>query len=317
MTCNLNLTKISKIKNLFYILFFANFFLGSCSTPPVDHYSDTNISIAEREQIWMEKFFREFFLKNSSIYTLFGSKPISAETLIYSTEEEYKKWLLSCIEKFKIEGEEKEKILSEGLRSFREDDFRKNWEKWLSFFEQFPNSPFLFATHPTLSQNIKSAHILNVQETIWILQKHYNIFRRELGFDFDPVLVTMDFKNEDSLFWKKVFSNHLLTGIVYGFGVKNSYFFNLSMGKNTKSLEDLGFLSTLMKKKEKDNKDLSVAHIILPRFRSFGLPFNSDPVLEKYNYERDMIKKKLNDTNFFKMVFLQLTGDLSKETQSQ
>lgn len=130
-TCRPLFLKFFGIRNVCYLLFIANFFLGSCSTTSVHPTRDLsskeiNNIVTEEDRKWMEKFFREFFLKSGSIYTLFGSKPISEEVLVYSTEKDHKKWLLSCIEKFEIEGEEKEKILSEGLKSFRENDFEKN-----------------------------------------------------------------------------------------------------------------------------------------------------------------------------------------------
>lgn len=76
--------------------------------------------------------------------------------------------------------------------------------------------------------------------------------------------------------------------------------------KNLK--ENIPYFQALQKKTEPDNKNLTVKNIILPKFYSFGLPFNKDPVLEKYKLERTEIKKSLNESNFFEATFFQLIG---------
>lgn len=314
--------KFFKARNVCYFLFIANFFLISCSTSTVESTKNLsskkiNTLVTEGEREWMDKFFKEFFLESAAIYTLFGSKPISGQSIIYISSKEYQKNVIALLEKEGIKGEKKEKMLSEMTKEHLKYDFHKNWEKWISFIDRYPNSPFIFAKRRTLSKNLWTGYILNVQETIWILQKYYNIFKNELGFDFDPVSATIDFKNEDSLFWKKVFSNHLLSGIVYGYGYKNSYFFNMYIKVPKESLEKYSFFSSLIRKREQDNESHSITDIILPRFRSFGLPFNNDPIVEKYKLERKKIIKNLNKSNFFETVLLQLVGELSQEKISK
>jgi hypothetical protein len=276
-----------------------------------------NSTVTKEERKWMEKFFREFFLESSAVYTLFGTKPISAQTMIYISAEEHQKRMKALLKREGIVGEEREKMLSEMSQEHLEYDLHKNWEKWVSFIARHPNSPFIFTKRKTLSENLWTGHILNIQQTIWILEKYYDVFKKALGFDFDSVAVTMDFKNEDSAFWEQVFANHLLSGIVYGYGYKNSYFFYLLSKASKKSAEEHPIFFSLTRKREPDNRNLSVENIILPRFRSFGLPFNKDPIFERYKLEREKIKKNLNESNFFEMVFLQLTGELSDRNTSQ
>jgi len=299
--------------NVGCFLFPVIFFLQSCSTPPAKQIpkpatAELNNIVTKEERQWMEKFFKELFLESSAIYTLFGTKPLSAQTIILISAEEYQRGIAALLDREGITGKERETMLTEISREHLEYDFHKNWEKWTAFIAQHPSSPFLFAKHPTLSNKIWSAHILNVQQTIWTLQKHYDIFRQELGFDFDPVAVTMDFKNVDCTFWKQVFENHLLSGIVYGYGYKNSYFFNLYSKIPQASSDPPPFFSSLTRKGEADNRSLTVENITLPSFHSFGLPFNKDPLLEKYKLERVEIKKNLNESNFFEKTLLQLIG---------
>lgn len=260
----------------------------------------------------METFFKKFFLEGeASIYTLFGTKPISAEGINFVTEKEYKEKILFALERKKIEEKEKEDSLSWALKSFRRGILIDDWNRWISFFEQYPNPPFLFAKHPTFSDKFAVGHILNVQETIWTLHKHYEVFKKQLGYDFDPVSVTMDFKNENSQFWRQVFSSDLLKGIVYGYGYKNSYFFDLMMKfESDPEIEGPRFSSLSMPK-----VSFPLGKFSLPPFRSFETAFNNDPVLEKYKLEQKKIQSNLNDTNFFEMVFLQLIGELANENE--
>ncbi len=309
------LKKKISLWNLCLLLFFANFFLGSCSifSTTQSNYNGlekANIHVEKKDQAWMEEFFQEFFLGGSTIYTLFGSKPISGKIISYASEEDCKKSALLFAETEGLQEKEKIQLLSEASKSCREDDFSEKWEKWLSFFNQYPNSPFLFAKHPTKSQNLWVGHILNVQETVWILQKNYEIFKKELNLDFDPVEVTLSFTDEKSLFWKRVFSNHLLTGIVYGYGYKNSFFFDRLMKQSIDERRNNPLFFSIDIPLSQKKIVYSINSIPLPTFRSFRLPFSSDPIIEKYESEREQIQLQLTEENFFEKILLQLTGRL-------
>ncbi len=309
---------IFKLSSLCFLLFIVNFFFGSCSpitTPQSKISSSEKIRslVTKEDQVWMEEFFQEYFLGGSNIYTLFGTKPISGKFLNKGTKEECRQLALHYLKQEGIQGKEGEKILQEALDSWKEDELPKKWDKWVSFMKQHPNSPFLFAKHPTLSKRSWSGLILNVQETVWTLQKYYDLFKNEIGSDFDPVSVTMDFTNVDSPFWKQVFSNHLLTGILYGFGYKNSYFFERFIKLPNQSIQDSPLLSSFVKQSFSGKILYTIEDLPLPAFRSFRLLFNEDPVLEKYKLERKKIQSKLTEKNFFELVLLQVTGNLSKK----
>gem|GEM_PF-6718950 len=146
MEHRLILVKFFKIGNLYYLIFVASFFIGGCSTPSVQSTKklpskEANIPVTEEEREWMEKFFKEFFLKGASLYTLFGTKPISEEMLVCATEEDYRKGALLYIEKEGIEGDEKEEILSEASKTYHEYDFDTKWAQWITYFERHPNPP--------------------------------------------------------------------------------------------------------------------------------------------------------------------------------
>jgi hypothetical protein len=300
-------------KLLYFFLIFVNYFFVSCSDPNRTSTSEEKIEkiVSPGERVWMENFFQEFFLEAPSIYTVFGSKPISGKLMNDSSFQESMKKAHLYMNEHGIKGKEKEEILLSLENSYQQDRTKEYWEKWISFIEKFPNSPYLFSKHPTRCENIWSIHILNIQQTVWVLQKYYDLFRKELGFDFDPISVTLDFKNEDSNFWKRVFSNHLLTGIVYGYGYKNSYFFNIYIQKH-ENFENNPLFSGPLPEVVDFNSENPIKSLSLPRFRSFQTPYNKDPIIEKYEDERKIIQNKINKRNFFEKTLLQIINNHSE-----
>lgn len=311
-TYNLRFGKIKKIilLKLFYLIFFFNFFFISCSNPYNQDKKEkknqsSEILISKEEKIWMDKFFDDFFLDSSAIYTLFGTKPLSSKEIIYASRKDWGNAVQPYLKNADIK--EKERAYT-AVKQYCDDyDFHKNWEKWISFIKQHPKSPFLFIKRQTKTKEIALGYILNIPEMVKTLLKNYDVFKKELGYDFDPISVTMDFENIDSPFWNQVFSNHLLMGIIYGYGLKNSYLFSMEMKKITEFNEDHSLFASI-KEKEKDEQEPSLSHLLLPKFRSYRLPFNDDPILEKYKLERKKIQKELNEKNFFQKSLHQLTG---------
>ncbi len=237
-----------------------NLFSIGCSNS-----NQKKINLSKEEKIWIEKFFTDFFLEGHAIYTVFGSKPLSFKEIIYATQEEWQNAAAN------LKNLNKE-LLNEDIKQFcNEYNFHLNWEKWLSFIKKYPNSPFLFSIRPTEIKQISLGYILNIQEMVWTLIKYYDIFKKELGYDFDPIKVTMEFTNINSSFWDKVLSNHLLQGIVHGYGLKNATFFELYTKNNCPKMlfNTIPFPPTIHKKP-------SIKNLPLPRFKSFALPFNED-----------------------------------------
>ncbi len=103
-----------------------------------------------------------------------------------------------------------------------------------------------------------------------------------------------------------MFSKHLLMVITYGYGLKNSYFFSMDMKKKIESKEIHSFFASIKEKEEQEQPSLS--HLLLPKFRSYRLSFNDDPILEKYKLERKKIQKELNEKKFLQKTLNQLTG---------
>lgn len=261
--------------------------------------------MTEEEKKWMGKFFADFFFEGSTIYTLFGTKPMSQVTIIDVDEEawikSYEPYLI------RLEGEKKETLLKKIKEEFASYDLNQNWERWMVWHKGHPNSSFLFSKRPVKETNsLFNAYIINIPQVIWTLEKYYCVFYKELGITFDPIEMVLEFENVNSVFWEKVFDNHFLQGILHGFGERNSYFFSKEFENkmNQSTLLKCIFGSSDLIYNDQEGGDLT--HLKLPSFRSYEYPNGIDPVVEKYRKERLTIQKKLKGKNFTNEVINQL-----------
>jgi hypothetical protein len=265
------------------------------------------VYISAADEKWMSKFFTDFFLEGSAIYTLFGTKPMSQTTLIDASEEE---WINSATPYLDKEGEERKKEIESKIRDhYRNYDLSANWEKWMEWRKTWPHSPFLYRKEQVPGSKILfSAHIINVPEVAWILEKHYPLFSRELNMEFDPLDATLEFEDPHSVFWNKTFANHLLQGILYGYGERNAYFFSRQFAKHKKYIHPfdecmLGAGSSI----KNEPQEGSLEKLQLPLFRSYSPLYGQDPIITKYEKERETIQKRLKGKNFTEEVLKRVT----------
>jgi len=252
--------------------------------------------ILEEDEIWMNKFFKDFFLETPAIYTLFGSKPMSMVTIVSATEKE---WINSSMEHWKnLQDSEKDCLLQEIKDYVKTYDLDVNWEKWINWHKKHPQSNFLFLTQKTDSNHLFNAYVINVKSIESILQKHYNLFSKTLKMEFNPLDVALDFENPNSNFWTKVFSNPLLEGILFGYGKHNASLFFQEFEDREKKARVFDACSSV----EIENSETSQQNIELPLFRSYHKVSNEDPIVKNYKIEREKIKKRLNGKIFEKEV---------------
>ncbi|NGX45255.1 MAG: hypothetical protein K940chlam2_00400 [Chlamydiae bacterium] len=253
------------------------------------------------DRVWIEKFIKDFFLTESTIYTLFGSKPMSEIPLCCAAKGDWLSGYSKLIQNYPEE--KKQKALSE-LESYIDDyDLPINWNRWVNWSSKNLDRSFLFSKRTTDSKDLFSIYVVNVQETAWILQKHYSLISRELDMEFEPLQAVLEFEDLDSLFWQKVFNSHFVQGILHGYGKRNSYFFDrkiLLQEKNTFDLYTHPIFKSALDIKDK-KKDLP-----LPRFRSFSSDLSQDPAHQKYQREKQQIRKTLKEKNKFDLVLKQL-----------
>ena len=165
----------------------------------------------------MEKFIDDYFLGKITVYSLFGSKPMTEIPICCASKQEWQSNYTNFV-KQECPIEEHDEALAEFAAFLKNYDLPENWETWIKWVSKHSNRSFLFSKRPTLSDDVFSLFILNVQEAAWILQHHYNSISRELSMEFDPLEVVMQFEDLSSPFWTKVFQSHYVQGLLHGFG---------------------------------------------------------------------------------------------------
>ena len=289
--------------NLSKFFFLLLLFFTSCSSElerreRIQKSTHFEIEVSAEDRKWMCKFFTDFFLEGGAIYTLFGSKPMSQITIDTASENE---WLESAATYLSKEEEgRKKEIINQIKQHHREYDLPQNWEKWMAWKKKYPHSHFLFAKRPVdENANLFDAYIVNAPEVAWTLQKHYSLFSRELKMDFDPIEATLEFEDPNSVFWERIFSNHLLQGVLHGYGERNAYFFSRRLAQGAERGKDFHvcmFDSSSSSKNKREGNTIETLRI--PLFRSYEPTYGEDPVIAKYEKERQVVQQLLRKTDF-------------------
>ncbi|MCB9093245.1 MAG: hypothetical protein H6620_11865 [Halobacteriovoraceae bacterium] len=224
----------------------------------------------------MQRFFEFLLFSEGGAYTLHGSKPMTRfEVSFYSYDE-----LIEI-----HGGLEKESIVVNNY------DFPENWEKWESVQSKFVTPRFILIRKQDKEyEKLSHVFFINVLEAVLVIQENYALFKTVLGYDFEPIKVVFEIQNEQSKFWDGVFTHSELSGLLYGFGYRNSMCFKWKFSEGTPEV----FRSLLCSKfsdcsKCKDFTGRENIELLgLPVFASFQ---ESDHVIEKYMEERKKIKK--------------------------
>lgn len=295
----------SMLKILFISCIAISLFFSSCSHQQT--HSNTNkkkmVSISNEDKVWMKEFFRKILLEEETpIYTIFGTKPLSGFAIDRGAFKEFKKDVQTYISD--LSKEDLECIKRYTKKHENDETFARYWDKWLNFIKQYPNSPFLFLEKPSHLEGTHNGYILNIQEMVWTLKKHYAIFQQETQMEFDPLKITLEFPLFP-LFWEKVFQNSYLLGICFGFGEKNAYLFTCCRMRSCPDSQRFYTHDYFKNVPTKSTwNDLSI-----PSFCSFYLPFAQDPVVEDYYKQKAIIQSHLNEKNFFERTLNQMTGN--------
>lgn len=263
---------------------------SACSSP---HTSSSVIGTKE-ERTWMEKFFKDVMLDNTAIYTLWGTKPMTDIHIHYHSKEEVQAFFDGLSEE-----EKKTVIVIENY------DLPENWVKWEQIRSRYPMKNYLFFKKAD-PEDPKFARItlVNIKEMTFLLLRNYDIFKQETGVNFDPFQVVFEIEN-DSEFWSAALNNSALIGMLYGFGLENSYSFKWKYGKHPEICNT--FCDSLKFKFSDENimGNTSLSHFSLPIFASFSS--GKDLVIEKYESEREAIKKYYKGRDFLNLTLQKLT----------
>jgi hypothetical protein len=272
------------------------FFISGCFTP-----SKSQSFFSESERQRYEDFFRRFLFLDQAVYTLYGSKPMTEIVLQRGTPEERIAAQQNAMKKLS-----KEELIQLQESSFEYEEeywFEETWNMWEEKLKTLPINRFLFVERKTgipldLQEN-RYIYFINISETAKILKKHYSLFKEFVGFDFDPLSTVFDAKNPNSSFWNSIWGDDTsekgicLRGILFGYGLENSYPFSWHFSQS-RSREENEFIKSILKLGSPNGspKDLKYFNppksFLLPGYISFSDP---DMHKEKYKLEYEKIRK--------------------------
>lgn len=318
-------------------LFFNSFSIPFKKTTP-------KFDLSNEERIWLEKFFRYFMFHESAIYTLFGSKPITEFPIIYYPEDEElqnqdhqergyfflnrdNKEDLQFYKTLTKKEKQKAYLFSEKDYIY---DFNDLWERWEKIQHRFPlkKSFLLLKKERTLSEEDKKDYaaiydisFVNILNTASVIQENYELFKQTIGFDFDALKVVFELENEKtSDFWNKLHEmnpckSSPLWGLLYGFGRKNAfgYLWKWRNIKDEYALEKV-FGQTIDQRSSNKQKwphctgpsAYSITKFPIPTFSSYS---ENDPIIAKYETEREKIKQLYKGKDFVDFTLELLTQD--------
>lgn len=250
--------------------------------------------LTQDERVWMEQFFKTVMIDNSSIYTLWGSKPVTSIPLLLYTQEEMEDWYNSLSE------EEKKEVVK-----VPHDFFSENWQKWEKISSRFPMGRYRFFKKEFPEQpKVQLVYFIDIAKVALTLEKHYDIFKRCNGMDFDPIQEAFNM-SKGSEFWDNNSSNQALIGLLYGFGLQNSLFFDWRY--NDKLSEHVGFQESLQFHfSDTCQYDSDLKNLKIPVFATYSLL--KDPIIKRYQEERREIQKIYRGKDFLDFTLQQMTS---------
>lgn len=256
------------------------------------------------------KSFERLFLENvmireKGLYVLMGTKPLSCFEVedIYSentVRSAYKNYLKNKpvspmnFEEFHKQYKQTLPKLPLRLR------FETLWKHWCETKEGSISPCYRFvARKAPFNHEINFGLFINVPSTTYILKKNYESFSQITGISFDPITVIDEISDKNSLFWERVFHNHYLMGLLFGFGERNAFIFDWG-AQHEAFLSDQQEVKLCDKRFIDENKSfISPRDLKLPLFGSFSI---NDPYLENYKKEQKQIINRFKRKDFVTVV---------------
>jgi hypothetical protein len=278
------------------------FFLNSC-TFNNNTSLKADFEISPDDRIWMTKFFKDVFLDQSAIFTLWGSKPMTFMDCHSYTKEEMQAWD-AWIEK--LSSDEKKSLVYHA----EVYNLPENWEKWEKISSKYPIKKYLFFKNSSFwNPKTELIYFIDVLQTAFTLKQHHETFYDITDIEFDDLDIVFEVQDQNSEFWGRVFKSPVLTGILLGFGEKNAWCFEWAYGcvNEHTSQVALNFRDTITSRNSTEkfyygtspSKPLKITinHFPIPAFASY-YPDGMDPFIKKYENERKEIQKTYQRQDF-------------------
>ena len=262
------------------------FFLSSCENSYETKKISSQFTSKEKHQLYF--FFKHILLREEGIYVLFGSKPmISFQAISMPFEEQMKEYE-------KLPKELRNKIIKVKIA------FKYEW--WENVKDYLKPTQYLIFQKKTNHAKIKEVFLVGITNTTLVLEKNYDLFKKIVGYDFSPLEKVFEIENESSDFWNKVFKNEILRGLVFGYGLNNSYMFSWWIKAEKSSLSKVqAYINSFSKVFNAKTSDNDMKLLIVDstdeslNYQNFPLPvfrhLQRDSKIEKYRKEQEKIKR--------------------------
>lgn len=249
-------------------------FLFGCSKVP-------NHSI--RQEVADEKieaFLTRFLLQEGGIYTLFGDKPMTDACFFIGAEKE-----------ISLDG-----LSEEALQRVVYVDHKSlldNWLAWKEYARSIPLKVFCFVEVPCPTDPLHVLYyLINTVRVKEVIEENKEEFRTRAGINGDNFL--QDLQNPKSSFWHNILADHYLMGLLHGYGKENSdYFIQVLEGVEPANLSEKFHFT---------QGPCTLDNFPLPVYASL----EADPVRDKYEEQRETIKKNYKNRNFLRVTLNQL-----------
>lgn len=333
----------SRTNKIYFLMIFLMIFTA-CSSP--HSKQSKKLDLTAEEHLYLEKFLRYFMLHETAIYTLAGSKPLTVMPLFYESipeeqlreekREERTCFLLNRNNKkdmefyerlSPLEKEEKAYLIAEKDFIYHTEDL---WDKWEQIQSRFPiRKRFLLVKKEWSNDSWKEifpeckavydVFLVDILKTALIIQENYGLFRQTVGYDFDPLEVVFELENKNSRFWDKLRGEEgwryaTLWGLLYGFGRENSFSYTWkgSYAKEPSRPEKEKLWAASLQPQSSckhrpsrtDKGAFTISNFTIPIFKSFS---ENDPIIAKYDSEREKIKQLYKGKDFVSFTLELLT----------
>lgn len=236
------------------------------------------------------RFIDHVMIRQEGIYTLMGSKPISWIDMSYippTLQERVDFWV--CLSE---ECKMKYSVKDIAFPKYHAPQILKEWEKI--------QNNYLGSNFRIVKDSKNSIFFINLGLFLETSQEHNEIFCRILGEKMSPEKILDHFCDPDSPIGKKIKKNHLLLGLLLGYGLHNSSCFDAMMAEKEVP-ENLSLW-------EYNPKPLCSLHpkiqdLNLPSFRIYK---GGEDSIEKYEAERQDILSRINRHGFYQNVYSHL-----------
>ncbi|NGX60200.1 MAG: hypothetical protein KR126chlam3_01369 [Chlamydiae bacterium] len=286
-----------------FSFFLSNF---SCESPK------QNLLIDKEDREVVDDFLRHIAISELGVYTILGSKPISWFHIPQvQPEDELRKRYEAMPNDFR------KKISFEKYNTNKQiEKLGEICKKWMKIQHKYVGEHFAIQ----FDEEMRSGILVNIPLATYALRKYYQDFSSVFGSDFDQAVFAKEIGNYSSEFWKTIKKNHYLMGLLFGFGEKNSKFFQWEQEKSISFPFRVASYNSPWLKKRRFSKfavEEKIENLSIPQFIVYQ---PVDEAVEKYLLEKERIIQIYKNRDFAETTVAFLKGEavhqLSKRKKS-